>query len=65
MLLVMRAILIKLQLFLDIAPVFACCIIAPFAFTALQGYQFYYCFFARHNKTSLKIWVKPSFIINS
>jgi hypothetical protein len=38
MLAIMRAIFLELQFFLDIAPVFAGGIVAPFAVAALQGY---------------------------
>jgi len=50
---VMRTVFLEFQFLLNIAPVFAGCIIAPFTFTALKGYQFNRCLFARHNKTSL------------
>jgi hypothetical protein len=45
---VMGTVLLKLQFFLNIAPVLAGCIIAPFTFAALQSYQLYYLLFACH-----------------
>jgi hypothetical protein len=42
---VMGAIFLEFKFFLNIAPVLAGCVIAPFAVTALQGYQFNHCFF--------------------
>jgi len=50
MLPVMGAIFLKLKFFLNIAPVFAGRIIAPFAVRALQSNQLNYILFARHNK---------------
>jgi hypothetical protein len=41
----------KFQFFLGVAPVFLGGIIAPLALTALQGYQFYCRFLARHIST--------------
>jgi len=58
------AILSEFQFFLDIAPVFACCVIASFAFTALKSYQFHYCFFARHNKPLKYAGAKPRSFMN-
>ena len=46
-------IFLKFQYFLEIPAVFACGIITPLTFAALQGYQFNHCsFFACHTLTS-------------
>jgi hypothetical protein len=55
MLAIMRTIFVEFQLLLNIAPVFAGCVIAPFALAALKGYQFHRCLFARH--------IKPLYIL--
>jgi hypothetical protein len=47
---IMRAILLELQFFLDIAPVLAGGIIPPFTLGTLQGYQFHCCLLTRHNQ---------------
>jgi hypothetical protein len=46
-------IFLEFQLFLGIPAVFTGCVIPPFAFTALQSYQFNHLFFACHTLTSL------------
>ena len=51
----MRAILVELKFFLNIAPVFTGCVIAPLALCALKGYQLYHCFLACHIKPLKKI----------
>ena len=56
---VMWAIFFELKFFLNIAPVLAGCIIAPFAFTALKGYQFHRCLFARHKNLSYIVGKTP------
>jgi hypothetical protein len=51
----MGAIFLEFQLFLKITSIFAGGIIAPFALTALQGYQFHRRLFARHTKPSFNM----------
>jgi hypothetical protein len=46
---VMGAIFLEFQFFLDIAPVFAGGIVAPFTLGTLQRYQLHRCLFTRHN----------------
>jgi hypothetical protein len=48
MLPVIRTILFEFQFFLEVAPVFAGGIIAPFALGTLQGNQFHRSFLTRH-----------------
>jgi len=49
----MRTIFLELQFFLNIAPVLAGRIIAPFTLSALKRYQFHHILLARHNIPSL------------
>jgi hypothetical protein len=48
MLPVKGTIFLKFQLFLQIPAVFAGCIVTPFTFAALQGYQFNHSLLACH-----------------
>ena len=48
MLTVKRTIFLEFQLFLGIPPVFACGVVFPLAFAALERYQFHNLFLARH-----------------
>jgi hypothetical protein len=52
---VMGTVFLKFQFFLDITPVFAGGIVAPFAFGTLQGNQFHSRLFTRHNKPLFNI----------